>query len=90
MSYIESLKNQFNRYWIENFIKVPNKLWALKVTLCIAVLLVPVKIFGDAFIATTLALGIVATSLAETDVHPRGRLKSLLSSIILLPILSLL
>ncbi|MGV4530142.1 FUSC family membrane protein [Ornithobacterium rhinotracheale] len=89
MSYIESLKNQFNRYWIENFIKVPNKLWALKVTLCIAVLLVPVKIFGDAFIATTLALGIVATSLAETDVHPRGRLKSLLSSIILLPILSL-
>lgn len=86
---MKTLRNKFNHFWIENFIKIPNKLWALKVTVCIAMLLVPVKILGDAFIATTLGLGIVATSLAETDVHPRGRLKSILASITLLPILSL-
>uniref|UniRef100_UPI0039A4CEFC FUSC family membrane protein n=1 Tax=Ornithobacterium rhinotracheale TaxID=28251 RepID=UPI0039A4CEFC len=89
MSYLKSLRNKINDYWIKNFVNVPDKLRALKITLSIAALFIPVSILGDAFIATMLALGVVATSLAETDVHPRGRLKSLLSSVILLPVLSL-
>ncbi|MBV7441577.1 FUSC family protein [Weeksellaceae bacterium TAE3-ERU29] len=87
--YFSNLCEKFNDFWVDNFVKKSNNLWALKVTVCIALVLIPVKFFGDAFIATTLALGIVAISLGETDVHPRGRLKSLASLLILLPFLSL-
>lgn len=63
--------------WINVFWKSPNHLWALKVTVSIAALLIPAELlFHDSFISTTLALGVVAMALGETDVHPRGRLKS--------------
>ena len=88
-AYFSNLYKKLDKLWVHNFVKNPSKLWALKVAVCIAIVLIPVKFFGDPFIATVLALGIVATSLAETDVHPRGRLKSLLSSLVLLPLLSL-
>ena len=87
--YLSNLYRKFNNFWIENFVKKSNNLWALKVTVCIALVLIPVKFFGDAFVATVLALGIVAISLGETDVHPRGRIKSLASLLVLLPLLSL-
>ena len=55
----------------------PSHLWALKVTVSIAFLLLPVELFlHNSFIGTTLALGVVAMALGETDVHPRGRMKS--------------
>lgn len=63
--------------WINVFWKNPDHLWALKVTVSIAFLLIPAElIFHNSFIGTTMALGVVAMALGETDVHPRGRLKS--------------
>ena len=63
--------------WINVFWKNPYQLWALKVTVSIAVLLIPAEIiFHNSFIGTTMALGVVAMSLGETDAHPRGRMKS--------------
>lgn len=88
-AYLLNLYKKIQDYWVENFIKYPDKLSALKITVCIGIVLIPTKLLGDAFIATVLALGIVATSLAETDVHPRGRLKSLMASLIVLPTISL-
>ncbi len=63
--------------WINHFWKNPPHLWALKVTLSIAFLLLPAELLlHNSFIGTTLALGVVAMALGETDVHPRGRVKS--------------
>lgn len=63
--------------WVNVFWKHPAHLWALKVTVSIAFLLIPAELlFHNSFIGTTLALGVVAMSLGETDVHPRGRMKS--------------
>jgi uncharacterized membrane protein YccC len=84
MSLIKEIKNSIIEVWINIFWKSPNHLWALKVSISIAALLVPsILIFQDSFIATTLALGVVAMALGETDVHPRGRLKSASISLIL-------
>src|SRR5690606_39619424 len=33
-------------------------------------------LFDETFIGTTLAMGVVGMALGETDVHPRGRMKS--------------
>jgi hypothetical protein len=72
MSLIKEIKNSIIEVWINIFWKSPNHLWALKVSISIAALLVPsILIFQDSFIATTLALGVVAMALGETDVHPR-------------------
>lgn len=66
-----------NRIWINVFWKNPDHLSALKVMVSIACLLIPAElIFHNSFIGTTLALGVVAMALGETDVHPKGRLKS--------------
>lgn len=70
--------------WINVFWKNPDHLWALKVTVSIAFLLIPAElIFHNSFIGTTMALGVVAMALGETDVHPRGRLKSAAVALIL-------
>lgn len=71
------MKNTISGFWINIFWKSPNHLWALKVTVSIAVLLIPaILIFQNPFIGTTMALGVVAMALGETDVHPWGRVKS--------------
>lgn len=71
------MRNRITDIWINVFWKSPDHLWALKVTVSIACLLIPAElIFHNSFIGTTLALGVVAMALGETDVHPRGRLKS--------------
>lgn len=75
--YLHLIKDSVKRIWINVFWKNPPHLWALKVTVSIAFLLILAEIiFDNSFIATTLALGVVAMALGETDVHPRGRLKS--------------
>ena len=75
--YLNLIKNTSKKIWLNVFWKNPPHLWALKVTISIAFLLVLSEIiFDNSFIATTLALGVVAMALGETDVHPRGRLKS--------------
>ena len=75
--YLNLIKDTSRKIWLNVFWKNPPHLWALKVTVSIAFLLVLSEIiFDNSFIATTLALGVVAMALGETDVHPRGRLKS--------------
>lgn len=75
--YLNLIKDTIRKIWINVFWKNPPHLWALKVTISIAFLLIIAElVFGNSFIATTLALGVVAMALGETDVHPRGRLKS--------------
>ena len=75
--YLNLIKDISRKIWLNVFWKNPPHLWALKVTVSIAFLLILAEtIFDNSFIATTLALGVVAMALGETDVHPRGRLKS--------------
>ena len=75
-NYINKIKDTAKRIWIDVFWKSPPHLWALKVTVSIAFLVTLAEtVFHNSFIATTLALGVVAMALGETDVHPRGRLK---------------
>ena len=74
---MNQIKERIINVWINVFWKSPNHLWALKVTVPIAFLLIPAELlFHNSFIGTTMALGVVAMSLGETDVHPRGRIKS--------------
>ena len=71
------MKGRIADIWLNIFWKSPDHLWALKVTVSIAFLLIPAElIFHNSFIGTTMALGVVGMALGETDVHPRGRLKS--------------
>lgn len=75
--YLNKTKDTIRKIWLNVFWKNPPHLWALKVTVSIAFLLIIAElVFGNSFIATTLALGVVAMALGETDIHPRGRLKS--------------
>ncbi len=77
-------KEQITHVWINLFWKNPNRLWALKVAASIAFLLIPAELFfHNSFIGTTMALGVVAMALGETDVHPRGRTKSAGTALIL-------
>ncbi|MDD4777641.1 MAG: FUSC family membrane protein [Fermentimonas sp.] len=90
-NWLNEINTRVTDVWINVFWKNPNHLWALKVTVSIAALLIPAElIFNDSFISTTLALGVVAMALGETDVHPRGRVKSALISLILFFIISAL
>lgn len=83
-SWIEQIRTGVTDVWVNVFWKSPDHLWALKVTVSIAALLIPAELlFHDSFIATTLALGVVAMALGETDVHPRGRGKSAAIALIL-------
>ena len=70
---IRNIKNR----WIDFFWEHPNRLWALKVTVTIALLLIPCVIIGEYFIGATLSLGVVGIALSETDVHPKSRALSL-------------
>src|SRR5690606_19532690 len=74
---ITAIEAKAREVWINVFWKNPNQLWALKVTCTIVVLVIPsLLVFEDTFIGTTMALGVVAMALGETDVHPKGRAKS--------------
>ncbi len=82
--YLNLIKDTGKKIWIDVFWKNPPHLWALKVTVSIAFLLILAEtMFDNSFIATTLALGVVAMALGETDVHPRGRLKSSIITLLL-------
>lgn len=59
----------------------PDRLMAIKATLAIAFLAVPLVLLGHPFFAVSLGLGALAGALSETDDHPRGRIKSLLLKI---------
>lgn len=81
---VNSFKRNANDIWTNVFWKNPYHLWALKVTVSIAFLLIPAELlFHNSFIGTTMALGVVAMALGETDVHPRGRMKSAAIALVL-------
>lgn len=87
--YLKLIRNTIRKVWLNVFWKNPPHLWALKVTVSIAFLVILTEmLFDNSFIATTLALGVVAMALAETDVHPRGRLKSAGISVLLFSVSS--
>lgn len=86
---INKIKSNITDIWIEVFWKSPYHLSALKVTISIAFLLIPsLLLFNNPFIGTTMALGVVAMALGETDAHPRGRTKSATISLLIYLILS--
>ncbi len=64
------------------FWRKPNRLTALKVVIASTVQVIPFSIFFNPYWGTTLTLGTVAAALAETDDHPKGRLKALIITII--------
>lgn len=79
-----SIKKKLSYVWLNVFWKHPSHLWALKVSLSIACFIIPVELFlHSSFYGTTLALGVVAMALSETDVHPKGNLKSLVLTLLL-------
>ncbi len=63
--------------WRRKFWSKPNRLYALRVAFTVAVLCVPAILMGECYVATTLALGVLAGALSETDDHPRGRVVAL-------------
>ena len=74
---VDNMMSAIGDIWSNLFWRNPPHLWALKVTLAIAFLLLPAELLlHNSFIGTTLALGVLAMALGETDVHPRGRVKS--------------
>lgn len=75
--WISTISTRSREFWINVFWKSPNHLWALKVTVSIVFLVLSGELlFSDSFVGTTMALGVVAMALGETDVHPKGRMKS--------------
>lgn len=71
------LNTRLRSLWLQYFWMQPDSLWALKVTVSIALMLIPCALFSDPFLGCTLALGSVGAALAETDDHPLGRRRSL-------------
>jgi uncharacterized membrane protein (TIGR01666 family) len=67
----------------------PDLLMAAKATLAISLLAVPMVLLGHPFFAVSLALGALAGALAETDDHPKGRIKSLALKVVSFGISSL-
>ncbi|MFT5702413.1 MAG: putative membrane protein (TIGR01666 family) [Desulforhopalus sp.] len=67
----------------------PDRFRAIKATIAIGVLAVPLALVGQSFFAITLALGALAGALSETDDHPKGRMKSLALKVISFAVSSL-
>lgn len=82
------LIKQAKHLWVSYFWTVPDSLWALKVTVAIAIMIIPCCLLGDPFIGCTLGLGSVGAALAESDDHPRGRRYSLVITIISFVVMS--
>uniref|UniRef100_A0AB33JCN4 YccS family putative transporter n=1 Tax=Prevotella sp. GTC17260 TaxID=3236796 RepID=A0AB33JCN4_9BACT len=80
---------RLRRVWIDCFWTHPDNLWALKVTMAIALMVIPCCLLGDPFVGCTLALGAVGAALAENDDHPLGRMRSLVVTIISFVIVSM-
>ncbi|MFV0520834.1 MAG: FUSC family membrane protein [Mangrovibacterium sp.] len=76
--------NKQNWYepWRRWFWSSPDRQKAIKVTFVIAAICVPFIWRGHNYIASTLALGILADALSETDDHPRGRIAALLLKVL--------
>ncbi len=81
-TYRRNISYALSDLWIKTFWQHPHRLTALKVTVSITLLMVPFVLINKAFVGMTLALGVLAGAIAETDDHPKGRVKSLILTII--------
>ncbi|WP_167607403.1 FUSC family membrane protein [Maribellus sediminis] len=72
-----NLRNFRNVFW-----RYPDRLFALRSTISMAILAIPFIILGIPYYGVTLALGALAGSLSETDDHPKGRVKALTITIL--------
>ncbi len=70
------------QFFVREFWRHPRRLTALKVVIAMFILVTPFMIADLPYFAVTLALGTVAGALAETNDHPKGRLKALATTII--------
>ncbi len=71
------------------FLATPDRFRAIKATVAIGALALPLVLLGEPFFAITLALGAFAGALSETDDHPKGRIKSLQLKVISFAVSSL-
>ena len=79
----KSLKTrELQEFWVSTFWRYPNRLFALKVAIAVAVLVIPFVALDLPFFGVTLALGALAGGLSETDDHPKGRIKALILTLI--------
>ena len=69
-------------FMIKNLWRYPNRLLALKAAIAMSMLLIPFVVTGSANMGFTLALGALAGALSETDDHPKGRVKTLILTVI--------
>lgn len=80
--YFNNLRVYLSDFWIRYFWQHPNRLMGLKVVLSVSALLIPSILIGNPILGGTLALGILGGAIAETDDHPKGRVKSLALTIL--------
>lgn len=81
-NYIKNNKILLSDFWVRYFWQHPNRLMGLKVTVSVMILLVPCILTGNSTFGGTLVLGILGGAIAETDDHPKGRVKSLAPTIL--------
>ena len=81
-NYIKNNKILLSDFWVRYFWQHPNRLMGLKVTVSVMILLVPCILTGNSTFGGTLVLGILGGAIAETDDHPKGRVKSLALTIL--------
>ena len=74
---IKRLRVFLSDFWLRTFWQHPNRLMGLKVAVSVAVLLIPTVLLGYSRLGGTLVLGVLGGAIAETDDHPKGRIKSL-------------
>lgn len=69
------------RLWLK-ILSSPDRMMAMKVVLAIVIESIPFILVWKPFYIVTLSLGTVAGNIAETDDHPKGRVKAVLLTII--------
>jgi len=79
-----TLQNKIINGFRHFFWRHPARLLAIKATLVMAMLAIPLEIAGFSFFAVSLSLGVLAGALSEADDHPRGRVRALVLKVILL------
>lgn len=78
---VQFIANPLKQAWIQLWLD-PNKVQALKSTLAMGILAVPFILLQKEFVGVTLALGALAGALTEYDDHPKGRVKTILLSVV--------
>lgn len=81
-NYFKNIRISLSSFWIRYFWQHPRRLTALKVSVSVFLVLFPTILMGHAILGGSLILGILGGAIAETDDHPKGRVKSLALTIL--------